>query len=154
MQDTADKDGLPKLKERAAALKALRERKQAAGGELDVVETSPAAAKGGGKARQRKLLVKVHGILTKTPQDARGFVEGTQFTVTGVERLMTLLKKRASEADKPGVKAAQKILGMLAAKEDDTDVVASASVGRLQALSSRVDKLKKKRLSDRKASGT
>ena len=105
----------------------------------------PGAAKGGpNRALQRKMLMKVHSVLTQTPEDGNGRVPDTPFTQSGVARLMGLLEERSSDPSKPGAKLAGGVLKFLrpAAGEDATS--SGASVAKLQAVARRMEAMRNK----------
>lgn len=146
---------LQQRKERLEALKARRGGQPAPNRDLgsemprspaqsDLTDGLFATGAGGGPKIPRKLIFKIYRMLTSTPQDDRGMVDGTKFTATGVERLMTLLRERASDTSKPGAKAADGMLQLLAASEEDQEVVGGASVTKLEQLSRRFDALKRR----------
>lgn len=151
-------DSLSQRKERLEALKARRGRQVAANRDLGAAISNTATAgpsatqksaqqrrirKGG--AAQRKILIKVHNVLTRTPLDERGYVDGTQFTVAGVERLMSLLGDKADGEGKPGAKAANAALRFLTDEDTDGQTIVGADLNKLQKLSRRFDKLKRRK---------
>ncbi|TCP63425.1 hypothetical protein EV663_101694 [Rhodovulum bhavnagarense] len=158
----AGPEGLPSRRSRLDALKARRD----AVGEETAPLAAPVAgarvgsprpqgrrgrmmgagAAGGGRgAVKLKILTMVHKILTQTPEDERGLVEGTSFTVSGVERLMTLLRERAASEGKPGAKAASGALRFLAADEADPDAVMGASRTRLREMAQKAEAIRGRR---------
>ena len=83
------------------------------------------------RAARRKMVTKIFGLLSKTPGDDKGMVEGTPFSVTGVERLMSVLKARAENPSASGNKAAERMITFLAAEDGSADAIAGASVDKL-----------------------
>ncbi len=80
---------------------------------------------------RRKLVAKMYRLLTKAPAGDEGNIDGTPFSAAGVERLMTLLQKRADEPGEAGAKASAGMIKFLAG-DDDGEKVAGASVEKLQ----------------------
>lgn len=101
------------------------------------------AAAGPGAARDKRLqlLVKLRALLTQTPADAGGKVEGTEFTTTGVAKLMETLKTRAADEKTPGARVAGSLHKFLSAEGGEA-AVAGASVQKLQLVSDRMEKAK------------
>lgn len=99
----------------------------------------------GSEKRQarRKMVIKIHGLLTKTPADERGVVDGTPFSKTGVERLMEVLRKRASDDSQSGAKAAQGMLKFLSSGEPGSAEIGGASVDKLQWVAKMGKRLRK-----------
>ncbi len=81
---------------------------------------------------RRKLVIKIYGLLTKTPADDSGLVEGTPFSHTGVSRLMSVLEQRAQKDDSSGGKVAKLMLKFLAPEGASDATVSGASVEKLQ----------------------
>jgi hypothetical protein len=139
---------LAQRKERLEALKARRDGRLAPNRDLGAAVADLASAEpefkpadAGKRPRwrggvvQRKLLIRVHNVLTRTPEDTRGMVADTKFAVAGVERLMTLLEERSEARDRPGVKIARAVLQFLKGQGDQSDAIAGASHESLKRLS-------------------
>lgn len=88
--------------------------------------------------RQKKLLMKVYRVMTQTPDDGRGLVNGTPFTEAGVERLMSMLDSRKGESE-IGAKVAAAALNFISPSDGEEATVSGASVAKLQNLASRID---------------
>ena len=80
---------------------------------------------------RRKLVAKMYRLLTKAPAEDGAKIADTPFSAAGVERLMTLLKKRADEPGEAGAKASAGMIKFLAG-DDDGEKVAGASVEKLR----------------------
>lgn len=65
------------------------------------------------QAGQRKALMRAIRVLTDTPDDGTGSVEGTPFTCAGVKRLVDALEERGRDASAQGAKVANAILRAL-----------------------------------------
>ena len=105
----------------------------------------PGPRQGGGMPA--RALLRIFQVLSKTPEDDRGMVDGTRFTVAGVERLMSVLKERAGDAQHPAHRASAALLAHLEAGPDVTDpddVVAGASADRLEEMSRRFAALRRR----------
>lgn len=92
---------------------------------------------GGGdeaQAQRRRALGRAVRILTETPDDGRGLVEGTPFTCAGVAALMAQLHQRAGNAGAPGARVATRLLGLLTGGETGADAVEGVSRDKLQRL--------------------
>ena len=88
-------------------------------------------------AQHRKALNRVMRILSETPADATGVVEGTAFTKAGVKALVDMLTKRSADPDAAGAKMAGGLLKLLTAvgKDGTEDTrVHGVLVARLQQL--------------------
>ena len=96
-------------------------------------------AAGVGQA-QRQMLGKLRHMLANTPADARGLVPGTDFSQAGVARLMQMLHQRAAAPGAQGGKMATRVLEMIAAAPGETGVIDGASLQKLRALASRLDR--------------
>ena len=94
------------------------------------------AAAGGGAnvALQRKVIGRAYRVLTGTPADESGMVEGTPFTQAGVARLMEALKTRASAEGTAGARAAGRMVQFLSGEDEEGERVHGASVERLQRI--------------------
>lgn len=90
---------------------------------------------------QGKAFARIYRVLTNTPADDKGMVEGTPFTHAGVVRLMDSLKSRAENEGQAGAKVAASILRFVSAKDGEADVH-GASLERLQ----RIAKVAKNRI--------
>ena len=86
---------------------------------------------GGAPEMRRKAAARVYRMLTNTPPDETGMVEGTPFSKTGVARLMEGLRERAANEGQPGAKVAAGLLNFLAPSEGEPEVH-GASLDRLQ----------------------
>lgn len=116
--------------------------KFAAGGANGIAGSRVAAggiAAGVGQA-QRQMLGKLRHMLANTPADARGLVPGTDFSQAGVARLMQMLHQRAAAPGAQGGKMATRVLEMIAAAPGETGVIDGASLQKLRALASRLDR--------------
>lgn len=161
-----DGNAISELRKRRERLDSLKARRPAVGtsDNTEVSSAIPAAsaagrraARGAGplagmkgqkgarpQARQRQILIKVHKILTQTPEDDRGRVPDTPFTYTGVARLMDILRARAADESKPGAKAVGTILKFITAEDSEEQSAAGASIAKLQAMARRIDAFRKK----------
>lgn len=98
-------------------------------------------------AQHRKALNRVMRILSETPADASGVVEGTNFTTTGVKALVDMLTKRSTDSDAAGAKMAGGLLKLLTAvgKEGTESArVHGVLVARLQQLGRSADALRRR----------
>lgn len=82
---------------------------------------------------RRKALGRIYRVLTDTPADDTGMVDGTPFTQAGVMRLMENLKTRADNEGQSGAKIAARILQVLSPKDGEAEVH-GASLKRLQRI--------------------
>ena len=100
--------------------------------------TSPDAGK------HRKALNHVMRILSETPADATGKVEGTTFTKTGVKALIDMLTKRSADPEAGGAKMAGSFLKRLTAvgKRTEGERVHGVLVSLLQKLGRTTDALR------------
>jgi hypothetical protein len=87
-----------------------------------------ARPEGGDNEMRRKAIGRIMQILTQTPADDTGMVPDTNFSKAGVAKLMGMLNSRK---DKPGAKAADRVMQMLSAKGDEAQIH-GASVKKLQ----------------------
>lgn len=81
---------------------------------------------------RRKMVTRLHQMLSSTPDDGTGMVDGTPFSLVGVERLMNVLKQRSEDTSKTGAKAAGRMVDFLSPKKDGEDAVNGASLNKLQ----------------------
>lgn len=98
-------------------------------------------------AQHRKALNRVMRILSETPADATGLVEGTSFTKAGVKALVDMLTKRTTDPDAAGAKMAGGLLKLLTAvgKDGTEDTrVHGVLVARLQQLGRSTDALRRR----------
>jgi len=107
---------------------------------LDRPGRGPAARPAGGadlevsnSQLQRRALTRAFRILTETPADESGLVEGTPFTQSGVNRLLETLRSRADVEGAAGAKVATRILQFLTSDEGDGKAE-EVSVDRLQRI--------------------
>lgn len=105
-------------------------------------------AEGGNTAARRKAIGRIYRVLSETPADDTGMVEGTPFTKAGVLRLLETLKARTAKEGQPGAKVAAGILKFMSPKEGEAHVH-GVSLERLQRVAKtakgRRDKGKKQR---------
>lgn len=97
--------------------------------------------------QHRKVLNRVMRILSETPADASGVVEGTNFTTTGVKALVDLLTKRSADPDAAGARMAGGLLKLLTAvgKEGTESArVHGMLVDRLQQFGRSADALRRR----------
>ena len=95
--------------------------------------------RGEDKAGIRKVLAGTYAMVSKTPDDGSGMVEGTPFTMAGAKKLADKLNARAGNEGEKGAKAASVLLQMLGAKEGDDEVVHGLSVMKLSHLAKLAD---------------
>lgn len=95
--------------------------------------TAPAAeADGAGvNANKRRAMTRAYKVLTETPADEAGLVDGTPFTAAGVARLMESLRSRVGNGA-GGARAANRILQFLAPSSEGGERVHDVSVEKLQ----------------------
>ena len=101
--------------------------------------------RGEDKAGIRKVLAGTFAMLSKTPDDGTGMVEGTPFTMAGAKKLSEKLNARAGDEGEKGAKAASVLLQMLGAKEGDDEVVFGLSVMKLSHLAKLADGIRGQR---------
>lgn len=99
------------------------------------------------RAVQRKVVTKIYKVIDSTPQDERGLVPETTFSVAGVERLMKLLNERVSDTSKPGGKLAGNVLKFLETSDAEDQSIHNASLKKLQQISKRIETRRNKRKS-------
>lgn len=92
---------------------------------------------------RRNMVIKIYNLLTKTPADESGLVEGTPFSVTGVERLMAILQRRADEPSEAGSKAAAGMVKFLTPDSDSAEAIGGVSVEKLRWIASMGKRFKK-----------
>lgn len=95
------------------------------------------------RVARKKMVRKIYDLLSKTPADKSGLVEGTPFSHAGVVRLMDTLKTRSEKADTAGGKIATSMLKFLAKEGESGKTVNGASVDKLQWLAKMGDKFSK-----------
>ena len=98
-------------------------------------------------AQHRKALNRVMRVLSETPADATGMVEGTSFTKSGVKALFDMLTKRSTDPDAAGAKMAGGLLKLLTAvgKDGTEDTrVHGVLVSRLQQLGRSTEALRRR----------
>lgn len=88
---------------------------------------------GGDVQARRKALARIYRLLTDTPPDAAGMVEGTPFSHAGVARLMDMLRSRAANEGQAGARVAAGLIKFLTPQEDGAQVH-GASLDRLQRI--------------------
>ena len=111
-----------------------------------LMEDEAPAAKGARRGKsKRKMIAKIYKIIDNTPRDDRGLVPGTTFSVAGVERLMTMLKERASDTSKAGSKMAIRIQQFLAPSSEEDAAICNASIEKLKMISGRIEAFRDKR---------
>lgn len=97
--------------------------------------------------KHRKVLKHVMRLLSETPADATGKVEGTTFTKTGVKALVDMLTKRSADPEAGGAKMAGGFLKrMTAVGKDGTEGerVHGVLVSRLQQFVRTTDVLRRR----------
>lgn len=87
---------------------------------------------------RRRAIARIYRVLSDTPADDTGMVEGTPFTQSGVARLLDTLKSRADSEGQSGAKVAAGILKFLSAKDGEANVH-GASLERLQRVAKTAD---------------
>lgn len=99
----------------------------------------------GSEKRQarKKMVRKIHDLLSKTPADDSGLVEGTPFSQAGVTRLMDTLNKRAEKTDTAGGKIAASMVKFLAKEGESGKTINGASVEKLQWVAKMGDRFSK-----------
>lgn len=129
---TADADRKAK---RRARLRALTGKRTGAAADVAVPDTtgvvSGNAAGSVDVAARRKAIARIYRVLSDTPADENGTVEGTPFTQAGVARLLETLKSRSASGGQAGAKVAAGILKFLSPKDGEAHVH-GASLERLQ----------------------
>lgn len=104
-----------------------------------------AKANEGDVVARRKAITRIYRVLSETPADNTGMVEGTPFTQAGVARLLDTLKSRSASEGQAGAKVAAGILKFLAPKDGESQVH-GASLERLQRVAKTAEgRLKKKK---------
>lgn len=97
----------------------------AAGGRADAVR------------KQRRMVERAVKLMTETPADAFGMVQGTNFTQAGLARLVEMLKQKANAPMSQGAKSAKEALRQLAPDPGEAEVVHGVSVKKLRTLAAR-----------------
>ncbi len=92
---------------------------------------------------RRKIVSKMYSLLIKTPAGDDGAVEGTPFSRSGVERLMSVLQKRADEPGVQGAKAAAGMLKFLSVDDESDENINGASVEKLRWIAKMGKRFKK-----------
>jgi hypothetical protein len=87
---------------------------------------------GGPSPSKQRAMSRAYKVLTETPADEAGLVDGTPFTAAGVARLMESLRSRAGNDGAGGARAASRILQFLAPSGDGGAQVHDVSVEKLQ----------------------
>lgn len=109
-----------------------------AGGRLRSLMTSPEGA------QKRKAIMRLVQMLKTTPDDGSGAVEGTAFTKAGVQKLVEMLQKRASDTGAAGGKTAAAVLRRLTTPGKDAgeggETVHGVQVSRLVQLAKLAEK--------------
>ena len=83
---------------------------------------------------QRRAATQFYHLLTETPADNTGLVEGTPFTSAGVARALDALRARTSQEGTVGAKAAAWVLKFLAPSDGETEIVHDVSVDKLKRI--------------------
>ena len=91
------------------------------------------------KAKRMEMAGKLRAMLVNTPDDGRGTVPETPFTVAGVERAMKMISKRSDNTDSGGGKLAAGILRFFAPEQPSEPTVSGASIEKLQLFAKRTE---------------
>ncbi|MEM1373521.1 MAG: hypothetical protein AAGF78_03955 [Pseudomonadota bacterium] len=87
------------------------------------------------RKNRRKVVGRIYKLLSSTPDDGRGNVDGTSFSMAGVERLLSTLDERSGKDGEKNAKATARMKEFLEPKGDDKEVVAGVSLAKLQWIS-------------------
>lgn len=116
------------------------------GGEVTTRDRAKGFLTGPEGQQHRKSLARIYRVMTDTPADETGMVEGTPFSKAGVATLIATLDKRAANESAPGAKMAGALKRVLTNKaEDEGESVHGVSVAKLQKIAEVLGKLKQKR---------
>ncbi|MHC0053388.1 hypothetical protein [Actibacterium sp. D379-3] len=139
--DSAIKDATA----RAAVVKGVENGMDAAAAKGRKARIATRLGEAGSSKRQtrKQMVMKIYGLLTKTPADDSGMVADTPFSQTGVARLMETLQKRAESPEAPGAKVAAGMLKFLSPEDGSAETVSGASVEKLQWVAKKGSRLSK-----------
>lgn len=103
-----------------------------------------ALLKGADGAERRQSLMRAMRILTDTPDDGTGFVEGTPFSVAGVKKLVNTLESRSKGKGASGAGVAGKAMAFLTKADNSQagETVHGVQVKRLLQLAKLGDRMK------------
>lgn len=87
------------------------------------------------RKNRRKIMGRIYKVLASTPDDGRGTVDGTSFSLAGLDRLMSTLDERSAKDGEKKAKATARMKEFLAPNEDDKEVIAGVSLAKLQWIS-------------------
>jgi hypothetical protein len=141
------------LRERRSAAQAAPQIKPLAAPSRDEVaggkkRGAAALLSGSSDASKRKALSRVYKILSETPADATGMVEGTPFSKAGVRTLVETLRKRQADPAASGAKMAARIFQFMTAKgkasEEAVPNIHGIPIYRLEQLARTADALRRR----------
>ncbi len=103
-------------------------------------------AGGGAKSQElqraiRKNAARLMQILSKTPADAAGHLDGTPFTMTGIAKLAQMLRDRAADKGGPGSKIATMALTFLGEADPSRETVHGLSAAKIRSLWQRAEQI-------------